>query len=106
MVAAAATHFVYPKVYGAFLPSWVPAKPEIVWVSGLAELLVGMALLYEPTAAYGAMVLLILMVAYLPLHLYQLFDPPIKLALPLWAFQVRAALQFALIYGAYLMVRL
>jgi uncharacterized membrane protein len=105
MVVAGVTHFIFPKSYGAFLPVWVGFKPEIVLISGLAEVLVGAALLYGPTAWYGAMALLIMMVGYLPIHVYHISDPPVKLGLPYWIFPIRAFLQLALIYGSYLLTK-
>jgi uncharacterized membrane protein len=101
MAAAGIIHFVYPKVYGAILPALVPFKKALVLGSGIAEVCIGIALLYSGTAKWGALGLLILMVCFLPLHVWHLFEPPAKLSLPYWAFIARAVIQFGIIYACY-----
>ena len=101
MIAAGVMHFVAPRAYGAFLPAWTPWKPELVLWSGIAEILVGAALLYPPTFKMGALGLLLMMLAFLPLHVYHLYDPPAKLSLPYWGFVVRAVLQLVIVYGCW-----
>lgn len=106
MILAGVMHFVAPKAYGAFLPAWTPWKHGLVFWSGVAEILVGAALLYPPTGRWGALGLLLLMVAFLPLHAYHLYEPPTRLALPYWGFVVRAVLQVLIVYGCWRLYRM
>jgi len=100
-IGAGILHFIYPRAYGAFLPTWLPLKNALVLGSGLAEIGVGAALFFDPTAAIGALGLFILMLCFLPLHAYHVFDPPAKLSLPSWVYFVRLVMQVAFVYGSW-----
>jgi uncharacterized membrane protein len=45
LLAAGTAHFVVPDEFLAQTPTWLPARTAIVYVSGIVELLLGVALL-------------------------------------------------------------
>jgi uncharacterized membrane protein len=45
LVAAGVAHFVAPEAFLAQTPTWLPARPAIVAVSGAIEIVLGVALL-------------------------------------------------------------
>ncbi len=100
MIVAGTMHFVNPNFFLKIMPPYLPLHKELVLVSGVCEVLLGVLLLipkYSQRAAWGVMALLI---AVFPanVYLYQNQDilpaPPIVhlLRLPLqgifilWAF--------------------
>ena len=106
MTVAGLVHFAYPRVYGAILPDWAPWKRGLVFWSGVAEILIGVLLMMPATAKWAALALLILMICFLPLHVYHLFQPPVKLSYPYGVYVGRAVLQLAIIWGCWKMYAL
>ncbi|MFQ3351566.1 MAG: putative membrane protein [Candidatus Marivariicella framensis] len=92
-------HFIEPDNYIAFVPSFLPFTSVIIYVSGLLEILFGIALFFKKYANIGAWGILILMLLFLPIHIWDVFsDTPAigshKAAL------IRLSIQFLLIFIA------
>ncbi|MFN0158753.1 MAG: DoxX family protein [Bacteroidota bacterium] len=69
-VVGGALHFVIPEPYLMMMPSLLPFHLELVYISGVAEILLGIGLLfakYQRLAAYGIVALLI---AIFPANIY------------------------------------
>ncbi len=65
-------HFLKPAMYAPFIPSFLPNDLSI-WASGLLEIALGIAIFipqYRQKAAFG---IFLLMIAFLPLHIWDLF---------------------------------
>lgn len=45
-VFAGVMHFVAPKIYEQIMPRWLPAHRELVYASGVAEIVGGVALMH------------------------------------------------------------
>ena len=93
-------HFVKPKVFNRFIPNFLP-KLAINYIAGLLELTIGIGLLINQTAKQAAFAMFVLMLIFLPIHIWDAFreKPAIgskKIAI------VRIPLQFLLLYIAYL----
>ena len=93
-------HFVKPKFFNGFIPKPLP-KLTVNYLAGFVELAIGVGLLFNITAKNSAKAFFILMLVFLPLHIWDLFKekPAIgskKLAI------IRIPLQFVLLYVAYL----
>ena len=61
-IAAGVMHFVTPDFYVAIMPRALPWHLELVWLSGLAEIAVGVGLMVPRTriwAAWGTIALLL-----------------------------------------------
>jgi uncharacterized membrane protein len=61
-VVAGTFHFLWPDFYVAIMPPYLPAHLELVYLSGLAEIVLGIAVLiprYRVLAAWGLIALLI-----------------------------------------------
>jgi len=100
-VVAGVSHFTQPRFYERLLPLWIPAHRLLVGLSGIAEIAVGVGLLFAATrglAAWGAVALLVL---FLFVHLYMLVDREAGLGLPRWALWLRFIVQFGLIAWAW-----
>ena len=77
MIYAGIQHFVKPTFFMPFVPEFLPFKTTIIYVSGVAEILVGVLLLINKYAKIGAIGILILLFLFLPIHIWDVFaDTP------------------------------
>jgi len=95
-------HFRTPKIYERIIPPYIPAHSSVVIISGILEMVMGLMLLNvdtQPIAAWGIIILLLL---FIPVHIYMLQNEKASLKFPKWILILRIPLQFALMYWAYL----
>jgi len=97
MIYAGIQHFVKPEFFLPFVPEFLPLKTTIIYVSGIAEILVGLLLLIKKYAKIGAFGILVLLFLFLPIHIWDVFaEAPVigsrKAAL------IRLPIQFLLIF--------
>jgi uncharacterized membrane protein len=73
MVFAGVVHFVSTDSFFGQLPSWVPARSAVIWVSGAVEIALGLALMFAPPDRRPAVgwALAVLFVLVFPANVYQ-----------------------------------
>jgi uncharacterized membrane protein len=69
-VVAGIAHFVVPELYVQIVPPFLPAPLALVYLSGLAEMAVGIGLLIPRTRRYAAWATIALLVAVFPANVY------------------------------------
>lgn len=69
-VVAGVLHFVVPELYVQIIPPFFPAPLALVYLSGLAEIAVGIGLLLPRTRRYAAWATVALLVAIFPANIY------------------------------------
>jgi uncharacterized membrane protein len=74
-VVAGANHFLNPDFYLAMMPPWLPLHREAVWVSGVLEIVGGIAVLVPRTRAMAGWGLIALLVAIFPANLHMALNP-------------------------------
>jgi uncharacterized membrane protein len=74
-VFAGVMHFVIPKTYEAIMPPWLPAHRELVYISGVAEMVGGAGLLHERTREPAGRWLIATLVAVFPANLHMALHP-------------------------------
>lgn len=67
-------HFISPESYVLFVPVFLPWTLAIIYVSGLLEILFGLALFFKKWSGIGARGILILMLLFLPIHIWDVFS--------------------------------
>lgn len=88
-------------MYLRIMPRYLPNHKLLVFLSGLAEISLGIGLCLENTrnlSIYGIMVML---VVFLPVHFYMLSNEKAAAGIPQWILILRIPLQFVLMYWAY-----
>ena len=100
MILAGIMHFSKTNMYLRIVPGFFPFRVPIVLASGLLELVAGAGLFIPDFRQVAARLILIMMIGFLPLHIWDVFrDRPAmgsrKLAL------IRLPLQFLLIAWAW-----
>ena len=69
-VIAGILHFVVPELYAQIIPPILPAPLALVYLSGVAEIAVGVGLLIPRTRRYAAWATIGLLVAIFPANVY------------------------------------
>ncbi len=69
-LAAGANHFRMSDAYLGMMPSWLPRPLALVYLSGLAEMLGGIGVLFPSTSRLAGWGLVILLIAIFPANLH------------------------------------
>jgi len=105
-IGAGIMHFVKPKMYMRILPGYLPGHKFLVNLSGLTEIVLGIALCFSTTKDFAIYGIIAMLTFFLPVHVHMLFDKRASMGLPKWMLIWRIPLQFALMYWAYLCLRI
>jgi uncharacterized membrane protein len=99
-LGAGINHFLNPSFYLVIIPSYLPFKTGINLISGICEIILGIALMVLPKYRKIIVVLIILfLLAILPAHIYHLTEGGCLsngFCIPIWACWARIFLQFLL----------
>lgn len=102
LVLAGMNHFRKPKLYERIIPPYIPAASTMVMASGILEMVLGFMLMNKNTEVQAAWGIIIMLILFLPVHLYMLYDKKASMKLPTGLLILRIPLQFALMYWAFL----
>jgi uncharacterized membrane protein len=70
MIAAGIMHFANPAFFLKIMPPYLPLHLELVWLSGVCEVLTGALLLVPQTSRMAAWGIVLLLVAVFPANVY------------------------------------
>lgn len=107
-VAAGVNHFVSTRFYEQIMPPWIPWHLPLVYLSGVAEIALGLALLVPRLRRLAAWGIIALLVAVFPANVHMAMNEVLidgEVAGPPWALWLRLPLQAVLIAWAYLHTR-
>jgi uncharacterized membrane protein len=96
MIYAGVQHLVKPDFYIPFVPSFLPYTTAIIYLSGIVEILLGIMLIITKYAKYGASGILVLMLIFLPIHVWDVFSNTPAIGSPQTAL-IRLPVQFLFI---------
>ncbi len=103
MVAVGITHFTNPDPFVRIMPAFLPAKLELVWLSGAIEIGLGLLLLPKPTRRLASFGLVLLFLAVFPANINMAINQ-VQLnpesPLPVWAMWARLPFQLLFIVAA------
>lgn len=102
LFSAGIVHLAAPKVFLKAMPDYIPFHIQLIYITGLIEIALGIGLLLKRTRKYAAYALMAYFVAILPAHIHVAvndipmfgYDSPYVL----WG---RTAFQVVFIYWAY-----
>lgn len=100
--AAGINHFVNPKFYIGIMPKFFPMPSLLNQVSGVAEIILAIGLLFASTRPISAYLVIVMLILFFAVHIPHLFNPPKMAQGKEWFLYVRVVLQFVLIYWAWL----
>lgn len=94
-------HFVRPKMYLRIMPRYLPNHKLLVFLSGLAEIALGIGLCVKQTRHLAIYGIILMLVVFLTVHFYMLSSKKAAAGIPQWVLILRIPLQFVLMYWAY-----
>jgi uncharacterized membrane protein len=100
LILGGVQHFINPTNYIPFVPSFLPFTLAIIYISGLFEILFGLALFFKKHETIGAWGILILMLFFLPIHIWDVFSETPAIGSHNAAL-IRLPVQFLLIFIAW-----
>lgn len=95
-------HLIRPKAFMRIMPLYIPYHKLLVYLSGIAEILVSLGLLFTPTRTCSAWSIIFILILFFPVHIHMLVHKKASLNFPKFVLVTRLLLQFGLIYWAYL----
>jgi uncharacterized membrane protein len=101
MIAAGINHFLNPRFYTQIMPPYLPYPLELVYLSGVLEVLSGVLLLIPATRGVGAWSLIATLVLVFPANLHMALNASRFSSIPAWLLWARLPLQGVLIWWAY-----
>ncbi|WP_020596522.1 DoxX family protein [Spirosoma panaciterrae] len=99
-IVAGFNHFLNPRTYMAIMPPYIPAHRFMVTLSGIAEIALGLGLLFPLTQSLSAWGLIFLLIAIFPANVYMVTSAKFN-KFPAWLRWLRLPLQGVLIWWAY-----
>lgn len=101
-IFAGINHFRKPKIYERIIPPYFPNAKMLNLLSGVAEIVFGILLMFPSYSKFGAWGIIVLLIAFFSVHIFMLQDKKAGFGLPKWVLWLRIPLQFVLIYWAFL----
>lgn len=101
LISAGVLHFVKPDIFIKIMPSYVPFHLQMVYISGMAEMLCGSLLIFPQTRKLGAYLSIFLFIAVFPANIEmarKFYETHHKY---FWLTVARLPLQAVLIWWAY-----
>ncbi|TRO65382.1 DoxX family protein [Christiangramia sabulilitoris] len=100
-IIAGIFHFLKPRMYMRIMPRYLPAHKTLVYLSGLAEILLGIGLFFPDTKDFSIYGIILMLSIFLLVHFYMLSSKKAAAGIPTWILIVRIPLQFFLMWWAW-----
>ena len=101
-IAAGVNHFVNPRFYESIMPDYLPAHSELVFWSGVAEVVGGVAVIFERTRnPFARWWILGVLAAVYPANIHMALNPDRYPGVPELALWARLPLQFVAAWWAW-----
>ena len=100
-IIAGINHFRSPGMYIRIIPPVFKNPKLINTFSGIAEILLGILLMFPFSKRFAAWGIIALLIAIFPANLFMFQDKKASFGLPKWILFIRLPLQIVLIYWAY-----
>ncbi len=104
-VVAGVTHFTNRDFFTSIVPPYLPWPELLVYVSGVAEIALGVLLMVPATTRIAAWGLIALLIAVFPANIHMAMNPQLYPDTPLAALLIRLPLQGLLIAVAFWFTR-
>lgn len=99
-ILAGINHFLMPRFYLSIIPPFLPWPKWINWISGIAEIVLGIGLLIPAHSSASAWGIILLLIAVYPANIYH-FMKGLKKKKMVLVLAARLPIQFILLWWAY-----
>lgn len=93
-------HFTHIGFYRPLMPKFLPAHDLLIYLSGVAEIILGLGILFPQTRSWALWGIIIMLLVFLIVHINMLL-PGNQLGISPVILWLRLPIQFVLIYWAY-----
>ena len=100
-IFAGLMHFIKPKMYMRVMPNYLPNHRLLVYLSGIAEIILGVGLFIPGLKAISIWGIIAMLGVFLMVHFYMLSSEKASAGIPKWVLILRIPLQFGLMYWAW-----
>ena len=100
-ITAGIYHFVSPKFYSAIVPTFIPFPFVIIYMSGVAEIVLGILLLFNKTRKAATWGIIVLLIVIFPANVQMLINYIEQHNPNIWVAALRLPLQAPLIWWAW-----
>src|SRR5579875_2496278 len=76
---AGINHFIHPNGYTQIIPHRLPEPAALNLLAGAAEIISGLLLLYKPTHKAGRILIILMLTAFLPVHIDMIVHAPLEI---------------------------
>ncbi len=98
-ILAGFNHFLSTAVYYVIMPKWLPAHGFLIYFSGVLEIVLGVLLLFKMTRKLAAVLIILMLIAFMPAHIYMIQKAPFILGkISVTPFIAWARLPFQLLF--------
>ena len=104
-IVAGVTHFTNRDFFTSIVPPYLPWPEMLVYVSGVAEIVLGVMLLIPPTVRLAAWGLIALLIAVFPANIHMAMNPQLYPDVSMAALLIRLPLQGVMVAIAYWFTR-
>lgn len=101
-VIAGIMHFIKPKMYMRIMPSYLPNHKALVFLSGVAEIILGIGLCIPALKTISIYGIIAMLIVFLLVHFYMLSGEKASAGIPKWILVLRIPLQFGLMFWAWM----
>ena len=103
--SAGLMHFITPRFFLKMMPESIPFHKQIIYISGIAEMVIAVLLLFETYRSVAAWMVIVLLILVFPANIQMTINFWKKKKPFLWLTVIRLPLQFVLIWWAWLFTR-
>lgn len=100
-VAAGTNHFLMPEAYLPMMPEYLPWHDQLIFLSGVCEVLLGLLVLPDQTRQEAGIGLVLLLLAIFPANLHMALHPELFPIVSPWVLWLRLPFQLVLILWAW-----
>lgn len=100
-IAAGVNHFLHPDFYVSIMPPYLPWHRELVAVSGVIEILLGVAVMIPSTRTIAGWMLVAMLISFMPVHIHMAMHPDQFPKIETWKILLRLPKQALLIAWVY-----
>ena len=104
-ICAGVNHFWHPADYMKIMPAYIPFHSELVFISGVFEILCGLLLISIRTRRTGAWLTIILLIAVFPANIQMAVNYYNENNPELWIAIIRLPIQIFFIWWAWIYTR-